>query len=62
MAIKQKLARRAVKTTAKHSAKGATSKLKRSPVRTTTLLAVGGVLGFALGRFARPSFDATGQG
>ncbi len=62
MAIKQKLARRAVKTTAKHSAKGTASKLKRSPLRATTLLAVGGVVGFALGRFMRPSFAASAQG
>jgi hypothetical protein len=62
MAIKQKLARRAAKTTAKHTAKGAASKLTRSPLRTTTLLLLGGVVGFALGRFARPSFAPTVQG
>jgi hypothetical protein len=45
MALKSTLARKAVKTTAKHSAHGAASKLKRDPVRTTTLLALGALLG-----------------
>ena len=62
MAIKRKLARRAAKTTARHTAKGTASKLKRSPLRATALLLVGGALGFALGRFARPSFASMGQG
>lgn len=39
--IKSTLARKAVKSTAKHTAHGAASKLKREPLRTTTLLAVG---------------------
>ena len=46
--IKQTLARKAVKSTAKHTAHGTASKLRREPLRTTTLLAVGcaaGVLG-----------------
>jgi ferric-dicitrate binding protein FerR (iron transport regulator) len=46
--IKQKLARKAVKSTAKHTAHGASAKLKRQPLRSATLLAAGcaaGVLG-----------------
>lgn len=62
MAVKQRIARRAVKSTAKHTAKGTASKLKRSPLRATTLLVVGGAVGFALGRLARPSFAGSGQG
>jgi hypothetical protein len=54
MAIKQKLARKAVKSTAKHTAHGAASKLKREPARALTLLALGalgGILaGWLLGR------------
>lgn len=46
--IKNAIARKAVKATAKHSAHGASSKLKRDPVRAVTLLGVGGALG-ALG-------------
>lgn len=54
--IKKTLARKAVKSTAKHTARGTASKLKRDPVRTTTLLGVGAaagaVAGWALGRTA----------
>ncbi len=49
MSIKQKVARRAVKTTAKHTAHGAGSKLRRSPVRSTTLLGLGALVGIAAG-------------
>ncbi len=52
--IKGKLARKAVKSTAKHTAHGAASKVKRSPLRAVTLLgigaAVGGVAGWLIGR------------
>jgi hypothetical protein len=47
--IKARLARRAVKTTAKHTAHGAASKLKRDPARTSTLLALGCAVGVAIG-------------
>jgi hypothetical protein len=54
MSVKTKLARRAVKTTAKHTAHGAFSKLERKPLRTTTLLgiglAIGGLVGWLIGR------------
>ena len=52
MAIKQKLARKAVKSTAKHTAHGATSKLKRDPLRTSTLLFTGAIVGLLAGWFA----------
>jgi len=54
MSVKAKLARQAVKTTAKHTAYGATSKLTRKPFRSITLLAlgaaIGGVVGWLIGR------------
>lgn len=49
MAIKQKLARKAVKTTAKHTAHGTVSKLKREPARATTLLGAGLLIGAFVG-------------
>jgi hypothetical protein len=48
MALKKKIARKAVKTTAKHTAHGAASKLKREPMRTTTLLGLGAMIGAAV--------------
>jgi hypothetical protein len=45
MSIKKAVARKAVKSTAKHSAHGTASKLKREPIRVTTLLGLGGLLG-----------------
>jgi hypothetical protein len=54
MSVKTKLARQAVKTTAKHTAHGAWSKVERRPVRSATLLAVGiaigGLVGWLIGR------------
>ncbi len=54
--IKHTLARTAVKSTAKHSAHGAAVKLKRRPLRATTLLAIGCAIGIVadrlLGRMA----------
>jgi len=54
--IKGKLAKKAVKSTAQHTAHGTASKLKRDPVRATTLFgvgcAIGGVAGWLLGRTA----------
>ena len=43
--VKKQLARKAVKSTAKHTARGTAAKLKREPLRSATLLTVGGVLG-----------------
>jgi len=51
-AIKKTIARKAVKSTAKHSAHGATSKLKRDPIRAITLLGIGGTLGALAGWMA----------
>lgn len=50
--IKKNLARQAVKTTARHSARGAASKLRRNPVRAVTLLSLGGALGAFAGFMA----------
>jgi F0F1-type ATP synthase assembly protein I len=52
MAIKQKLARKAVKSTAKHTAHGTASKLKRDRLRTSTLLLAGALVGLLAGWFA----------
>lgn len=49
MSIKQKVARKAVRKTAKHTAHGAASKLKRGRVRSTTLLGLGAVVGALAG-------------
>lgn len=54
MSVKTKLARKAVTTTAKHTALGTASKFARKPFRTVTLLAIGagigGVVGWLIGR------------
>ncbi|HVO55299.1 MAG TPA: hypothetical protein VMT37_12890 [Solirubrobacterales bacterium] len=52
MSVKQKIARKAVKSTAKHSAHGTAAKMRRRPLRTTTLLAAGGALGALVGWIA----------
>jgi len=49
MSVKTKLARQAVRTTAKHTAQGAASKFARKPFRTITLLAIGAALGGLVG-------------
>ena len=43
--IKKALARKAVKSTAKHTAHGTASKLRRGPVRAVALLGLGALLG-----------------
>jgi len=64
MALKTMLARKAVETTAKHTARGTASKLKRDPVRTTTLLGLGALVGAAavwlLGRLGSEAPDHDG--
>ncbi|HEV2789902.1 MAG TPA: hypothetical protein VGV69_01215 [Solirubrobacterales bacterium] len=50
--IKKTLARKAVKSAAKHTAHGTASKLRRDPARAVTLLGLGGVLGAAAGWMA----------
>ena len=49
MSVKTKLARKAVKTTAKHTAHGTFSKVERKPFRSLTLLAVGAGIGALVG-------------
>jgi hypothetical protein len=60
--IKKAVARKAVKSTAKHTAHGTVAKLRREPVRATTLLACGSLLGAAAGwAFARTSASPAGS-
>jgi hypothetical protein len=61
--IKKKFARKAVKSTAKHTARGTASKLKREPLRATTLLGLGGLIGgvvaWMLARSSAPTVSAS---
>ncbi|HET9593405.1 MAG TPA: hypothetical protein VFP17_10870 [Solirubrobacterales bacterium] len=49
MSAKNTIARKAAKAAAKHTAHGTASKLKRDPMRTATLLGLGGALGAVAG-------------
>jgi hypothetical protein len=49
MSVKTKLARQAVKTTAKHTAVGTASKFARKPFRSVTLLTIGVLAGALVG-------------
>ena len=49
MSVKTKLARKAVKTTAKHTARGTASKFTHKPFRSVTLLAAGALIGLVVG-------------
>ena len=49
MSVKTKLARQAVKTTAKHTAHGTASKFTRKPFRSVTLLTAGALIGLVIG-------------
>ncbi len=51
-AIKSTLARKAVKATAKHTAHGAASKLRRDRMRATTLVGLGVLVGALAGWLA----------
>jgi hypothetical protein len=51
-AIKKTLARKAAKTAVKHTAHGTASKLRRDPMRTMTLLGLGGLVGAVAGWLA----------
>jgi hypothetical protein len=62
MSAKNTLARKVAKTAAKHTAHGTASKLKRDPVRTATLLGVGGALGAAAGWMAGRSAPSASTG
>lgn len=50
--LKSTVARKAVKATAKHTAHGTTSKLRRDPIRAVTLLGLGGLVGVVAGWLA----------
>jgi membrane protein YqaA with SNARE-associated domain len=47
--IKKLVAHKAAKAAAKHTVHGSASKLKREPVRATTLLTIGSVVGAVAG-------------
>ncbi|HEY3492125.1 MAG TPA: hypothetical protein VGK43_04175 [Solirubrobacterales bacterium] len=47
--IKNTVARKAVRATAKHTAHGTASRLRRDPIRAITLLGLGGLLGAVAG-------------
>ena len=51
-ALTRKIGKKAVKATARHSVRGTTSKAKRQPLRSATLLSVGGAFGAAAGWLA----------
>ena len=46
------IGKKATKATLRHSARGFASKAKRQPLRSTTLLSAGGVIGLAAGWMA----------
>jgi len=52
MSAKTTIARKVAKSAAKHTAHGTASKLKRDPMRTATLLGLGGALGAVAGWMA----------
>jgi hypothetical protein len=58
-AIKKTLARKAAKTAVKHTAHRTASKLRRDPMRTMTLLGLGGVVGAVAGWMAGRSATGT---
>jgi hypothetical protein len=59
--LKQRAARKAAKMTAKHTVHGTASKAKRQPLRSTTLLTIGALLGAIGGWFARPRVGGSAQ-
>jgi hypothetical protein len=58
-AIKKTLARKAAKSAVKHTAHGTASKLRRDPMRTMTLLGLGGAVGAVAGWMAGRSATGT---
>jgi hypothetical protein len=62
MSVKNTLARKAAKAAAKHTAHGTASKLKRDPMRSATLLGVGGALGAVAGWMAGRTTGDTSVG
>jgi hypothetical protein len=59
MSVKNTLARKTAKVAAKLTVHGTASKLKRDPMRTATLLGVGGALGAVAGWMAGRTTGAT---
>jgi hypothetical protein len=60
-AIKSTIARKAVKATAKHTARGAAARAKRSPARAVTLLGLGGAHGANAGWMAGRNAAGTAE-
>jgi hypothetical protein len=58
--IKKTVARKAIKTTARHSTRGALSKARREPLRATTLLGLGCLAGGVAGWMAARSSPVPG--
>ncbi len=56
--LKKYAARKAAKTTARHTVHGAASKLMRTPVRSTSLLLAGALIGFVAGGVLRGRRDS----
>lgn len=50
--LNRKVERKAAKATVKHSARGLSSKAKRRPLRSVSLLSLGGAVGATVGWFA----------
>ena len=61
-AIKNSIARKAAKAAVKHTAHGTASKLKRDPMRTATLLGIGGAVGGLAGWVARSAAGGASAG
>ncbi|HEY0317372.1 MAG TPA: hypothetical protein VGC49_03665 [Solirubrobacterales bacterium] len=59
--IKKRLARKAVRSTAKHTVRGSASKLKRDPARAVALLGIGAVLGACAARQLGRGSDSSGS-
>jgi hypothetical protein len=62
MSAKNTIVRKVAKSAAKHTAHGTASKLKRDPMRTATLLGLGGALGAAAGWVAGRSAATASAG
>ena len=50
--LSRKVERKAAKATVKHSARGLSSKAARRPLRSVSLLSIGGAVGASIGWFA----------
>lgn len=52
MALRRMIGRKATKATVRHSVRGVSAKARRKPLRSVTLLMLGGVIGVTAGWFA----------